>query len=233
MNEREHESLRINLGAYALGALGAAEAAAVEGHLTGCSTCRAELDELRPAAAVLGELRAITASRVDPAELDLPGAPPELGARIDADLAAHRRRAWWRRGALAAVAGAAAAAVLIAGIALTRDDDPAERAAPQVPMESVEVDVSTPGIEADAALVNHTWGVEVKLTGTGFRDGGRYRVVVLAEDGRRFPAGEFVGTGGAELRCNLNSSVLRPGAAGFEVRDPRGRLVVSSTFGAA
>lgn len=225
MNDREHEALRIDLGAHALGALRPEEAAALEGHLAGCAACRAELAELRPAATVLDELRSLTGPTGLPA--DQPTAPPGLAARIEADLAGHRRRAWLRRGAVAVLAGAAAAVVLVVGLAVVGDD---QEPAPTVPMEAVDVEVSAPGVEADAALVNHTWGVEVKLQGSGFRDGGRYVVNVLGTGGRTFPAGEFVGTGDAEMLCNLNSSVLRDRATGFEVRDPRGRVVVSSRF---
>ena len=55
---------------------------------------------------------------------------------------------------------------------------------------------------------------------------------MLGSGGRRYPAGEFVGTGAKEMDCNLNSSVLRDRASGFEVRDATGTVVVTSTFGA-
>jgi hypothetical protein len=49
-------------------------------------------------------------------------------------------------------------------------------------------------------------------------------------DGKRYPAGAFVGVGAKEMHCNLSSAVLRPDATGFEIRDRRGDVVVSSTF---
>ena len=91
--------------------------------------------------------------------------------------------------------------------------------------------VDDPGVHASADLVDHTWGVEVKLTATGFDRGSRYRATVLGVDGRRYPAGGFVGTGTREMDCHLNSSVLRDRAAGFEIRDGDGAVVVSSAFG--
>ncbi|MCW2814660.1 MAG: putative anti-sigma factor, partial [Nocardioides sp.] len=142
--------------------------------------------------------------------------------------ARERRTTWVRRAGLAAVAGAAAAAVLVAGLAVTRDDAPVQQAGP--PTEQVDVATYDDDVTADAALVNHTWGVEVKLTATGFDDGGRYQVAVVGSDGTRHPAGAFVGTGTREMVCNLNSAVLRPDASGFEVRDRGGDVVVSSTF---
>ena len=117
--------------------------------------------------------------------------------------------------------------MLVAGLAVT-DDDPAPVVGP--PMEQVEVASYDDDVTADAALVNHTWGVEVKLAATGFDDGRSYRVMIVGTDGERYPAGAFVGTGSREMRCNLNSAVLRPDASGFEVRDARGDVVVSSTF---
>ena len=43
-------------------------------------------------------------------------------------------------------------------------------------------------------------------------------------------AGEFVGTGAASLRCNLNSSVLRDDAVGFRIVDEDGREVLTSSL---
>ncbi|GAA5154246.1 hypothetical protein GCM10023340_37490 [Nocardioides marinquilinus] len=223
-----HDRLRTDLGAYVLGGLGPADAAAVEAHLRGCAACRAERDALLPAASVLGELR-----RADvPGTADDVHAPaglePALLARLAEESRQERRTSWARRAGVAAVAGAAAAAVLVAGLVLTRPDD----APPAVPTEAVEVSVRDAGVAADAELVNHTWGVEVRLSGSGFAAGGRYRVDVLGADGSRFPAGEFVGTGSAEMVCNLNSSVLRDQASGFEVRARDGHVVLRSSFDA-
>lgn len=218
----DHEQLRISLGAYVLGGLADDEAADVEAHLVTCAECRAELDELVPPARVLAELRS-------GGPTELPAAPAGLQDRVVTAVAAERDRArrttWRRQAALSAVGGIAAAVVLVVGLVVTRPDP-----APTVPTEDVTVAVGVAGVRADADLVDHTWGVEVKLTASGFDEGRRYVVTVLGTDGRRYPAGGFVGTGEREMLCNLNSTVLRAAAAGFEVRDRRGRVVVSSTF---
>jgi hypothetical protein len=79
-------------------------------------------------------------------------------------------------------------------------------------------------------VVPHTWGMEVKLSGEGFTAGEIYRVSVTEADGDAVPAGEFLGVGPGRLDCNLNSSVLREDAVGFEVADADGAVVLTSSF---
>lgn len=122
MNEREHEGRRDELAAYLLGALEPGEAAALEQHLADCEECRAELRWLRPAVQMLPEA-------VDPVE-----PPPELRARLMAEVGAEAKRAersgaglvWKRRSpALRPLAGLAVVALLgaaVAGYAI-RDGD--------------------------------------------------------------------------------------------------------------
>ncbi len=223
--DRDHELLRNDLGSFVLGALPAAEEAALQAHLTGCADCRAELEQLLPAASVLADLKH---ARTDEAD---ERAPAELGPRILAAVRDESARTPDRRrfgvNALTAAAVVAAAAVLVAGVALTRSDP---EPTPDVPLEAVAVTVERVGLSAEADLVDHTWGVEVKLTATGFEAGRRYRVSVLGRDGTRYPAGGFVGTGRRPMLCNLNASVLRERASGFEVRGPSGQVVASATF---
>ncbi|MGY1700914.1 anti-sigma factor family protein [Geodermatophilus sp. SYSU D00766] len=218
-----HRELRELLGAYALGHLGPAERDRVQAHLDGCPECRAELAGIAPLAARL--------AAVDPDALDAtPTPPPDLGARVLARIAEEERRvvplrrAAARRRVLAAaaVAGVAAAGGAV-GWALRPVPDP-------VPLEPVAVQAVEPGVEASAQLVPHTWGVEVELTGTGFAAGEVYRVAVTDDAGREVPAGEFLGVGPQQMRCSLNSSVLRDDAVGFEVVDADGEVVVRSRF---
>jgi anti-sigma factor RsiW len=220
-----HRSVREQLGVYALGHGSADERAAVRAHLDGCATCRTELAGLAPLAV---RLEHVDADRLD----EMPAPPPELAdavlARIateeadrPADLAARRRRR--TRSLSVAVAGGVAAAGFGVGWLVRPVPDP-------LPLETVAVEVAAEGISAAADLVPHTWGVEVKLSGTGFTAGEVYRVVVAEEDGAVVPAGEFLGIGPARLDCNLNSSVLREDAVGFEVVDADGTVVVRSAF---
>lgn len=99
---------------------------------------------------------------------------------------------------------------------------------PAAPAEAVAVQELAPVLDASAGVVAHTWGMEIKLTASGFAAGQTYRAVVLDRAGRQIGAGEFVGTGAQQLRCNLNSSVLRPDATGFVITDAAGTPVLTS-----
>ncbi|SDO42703.1 Putative zinc-finger [Geodermatophilus sp. DSM 45219] len=210
--------MREQLGWYALGHGTPEERAAVRAHLDGCAACRAELAGLTPLTARL--------AGVDPDRLDEQPAPPAgLGdavlARIAAEAPLRRRRGTSRRALAAAAVVGIAAAGFGAGWLARPVPDP-------LPLEPVAVQVAVTDIEARADVVPHTWGVEVRLVGEGFTAGEVYRVVVTDEDGTPVPAGQFLGVGPAELRCNLNSSVLREDATGFRVVDAEGTVVASS-----
>lgn len=219
MNRDEHRALREQLGAYALDQLDQAERLALHAHLSGCAECQAELAAIEP---VVGPL-----SRVDPSRLgQLPAPPPDLGDRILRDLRAQRpsrlaRAARWT----VPVAAVLLIAALAGGIGYRLAPKP-----PTLPLEPVAVQVVDPTVDATAALVPHTWGVEIKLTATGFEQGVPYRVSITDLAGNPQSAGEFVGTGAAQLRCNLNSSLLRGQATGFQVLDPQGNVLLTSSF---
>lgn len=217
MNRDGHREIRESLGAYALGGMSESESTAVRAHLDGCPGCRAELAEIEP---VVGPLRA-----VDPDRLDrTPAPPPWLGDQIVARAVAgpgvQRRR---RSSVLVGAAAAAVAAVLAGGIGFVVG---AGTATPDVPREPVALRVVDAEVDASATVVPHTWGMEITLVADGFRPGTAYRVVVLDDAGRQVDAGEFLGTGDSPMRCNLNSSVLRAGAAGFDVLAPGGAVVL-------
>jgi anti-sigma factor RsiW len=218
----EHRDIRLLLGAYALGHLDDNESATVRAHLDGCPTCRAELADLAPLRARL--------DAVDPTHLDdRPVTPPDLDPRILGEIRHAEAASATRRLPLRAL-GLVAATVLIAGISFAIGWA-LEPGSPAVPLEAVAVQVADPIVrDLRAELVAHTWGMEIKLSGSGFRDGERYLVDVVAGDGTVSTAGAFIGIGDRSMDCNLNSAVLRDDATGFEVRDAAGDLVVSSSF---
>lgn len=63
-------------------------------------------------------------------------------------------------------------------------------------------------------------GVLLAAAGVVVDAGAPYRVVVLDDTRRQVEAGGFVGTGSTRMLCNLDSTVLRAQAAGFDVLDP-------------
>ncbi|MGQ0841887.1 anti-sigma factor family protein [Actinokineospora sp.] len=223
MNDSAHRGLREMLGAYALDQLDQHERLAIDAHLAGCPACRAELREITP---VAESLRLVDLDRLSPTA---PAPPPDLGDAVLARIQAERGRQRRQLPRWAAPAAAAVVAIALgAGIGWWVHPDSPEQ--PRVPLEAVAVRGPDTRINASAQLVPHTWGVEIKLTATGFETGEPYRVVVTDAAGRKVPAGEFLGTGPKEMKCNLNSSVLRGQANGFEVTDSSGALVLASDF---
>jgi anti-sigma factor RsiW len=209
-----HSALREMLGAYALGQLDHEQRAGVDAHLARCAQCWADLDEILPVVELLDATRdRISVQQYEPEYL------PPLSPHLVAQVRAGRR---YRRVALVA---AAAVVVLLAGGGLGYVAGGWSQAVPQ---EAVAVRTLAPGVQASAGLVAHTWGMEVKLVATGFQPGSPYRVTVTDDQGRTVGAGEFVGTGAQEMRCNLNSSVLRTAAASFEVTDAAGQVVLDA-----
>ncbi len=218
-----HRELREQLGVYALGHGTPDERAAVRAHLDGCAQCRAELASLAP---LRDRLALVDPDRLD----DVPAPPAGLGDRVLAGIAAEeaagraavvplRRRRWLPA---AAAVGVAAAGFGVGWLARPVPEPP--------PLEPVAVQVAVPAVQATADVVPHTWGMEVQLHGAGFTPGEVYRAQVTEDDGRVVPAGEFLGTGDAEMVCNLNSSVLREDAASFAVLDSAGAVVLTSSL---
>ena len=236
----EHRQLRELLGAYALGGLPEGASAALKAHLDGCATCRAELAEIAPLAQEL--------KLVHPDALALQPSPPaDLGERIRTGVVAERalvqaraRRERSRRGARRLLGAAAAVAVLglalVLGTAFGRSTAPAvvaqpgpSASVPALPIEQVAVRTVDAAVSTQSAqVIAHTWGVEARFTGTGFRAGQVYRAAFRAADGRMLPAGEFLGTGGKELECNMQSALLRTDTTGFVVTDEAGTQVLTA-----
>ncbi|MFD4669640.1 anti-sigma factor family protein [Lentzea sp. NPDC058450] len=204
MNDPVHERRTELLGAYVLNHLTGSELDAVQDHLDDCADCRATVAELAPT------VRALAGANPDNVTV-----PSHLEDLVVRKVGAHRRR----RTALLV----AAAAVVLAGATWWY-------LRPTAPLEQVAISAAAPGVTAEAALVPHTWGVEIKLDGQGFAAGQTYQVSVTGTDGAEVSAGSFVGTGQNLMHCNLNSSLLRADASGFVVRDAAGAIALSSTF---
>jgi anti-sigma factor RsiW len=218
----EHRELREELGAYALGQLAGDRWRAVDEHLGACASCRAELEEIAPVAGLLGAVRdRVRAEDLDGAPAVVPPLSDALLAEVRATTSAPRPAV--RLGSRWLAAAAAAVALLAGGAGYLAGSAGGE---PAAPLETVAVRALDPAVSARAALVPHTWGMEVKLTATGFAPGQVFTVTVTDDAGRTVGAGEFLGTGAEEMRCNLNSSVLRADAELVQVRDAAGAVVL-------
>lgn len=238
----QHRRQRELLGAYALGHLETFEATGLQAHLDGCPACRAELVDLQT---VLPDLRS-----VDLRALGGPATPPpDLGQRILAAVASEAELRDRRTGRAAArrtrhrlavsgVAAGVAALLVVAGLQVGRATAPEQvRAqtpatpAPVVPMEPVALAAPDAAVSVQkAVLIPHTWGVEMRFVASGLARGTTYQAWFVAVDGRRLPAGEFLGTGDKPLTCNMQAALLRPDARQFLVTDPAGRTVLSAAL---
>lgn len=218
----EHRAMREMMGAYLLADLDDNERVRLRAHLDGCAACRAELASLTPVVIALGD--------VDPDMLaDEPTPDPALEQRILFGVAdetrRQRRRSVVRTGALAAAAAVLAVVAFGIGIAVDRS---APANPPAVTLEPVAVDSMRPGVDASADLVDHSWGLEIKLAASGLREGVRYRGTVRDAAGREYPAGGFLGVADTIVLCNMTSPVMRADAVSFVVRTLDGRPVLRS-----
>ena len=142
----DHERLRDDLAAYALGALGEGEAADLQRHLEGCESCRARLQWLTPAIDVL------------PAAVPQESPPEALRERLmetvrdeaapPARATRERRpaRAPWLSFVLRPATALAATALIAAGVGVgyvvADGDDPAAPASETLKAEALTSNVS-------------------------------------------------------------------------------------------
>lgn len=219
MSKDPHREVHDLLGAYALGMLDDADKATVVSHLDGCAECQEELDFIGPAAAAL--------PLADPARVAAQPAPPqELGDRVLSAIRAERPQ----RRTTARMLVAACLVALFVGAGAGVAGGYAAFAPEPPPLEPVAVTIQDDHVEADAELIPHTWGMEIRLTGEGFASGETYRASVIDETGGAHPAGEFIGVGADPMVCNLNSALLREDAVGFEIIGEDGDAVITSSF---
>ncbi len=130
-----HDEIAELLGAYALDAVDADEAAAVEAHLAECPRCAAEVADHREVAALLAHTGApapeglwsqISASLEEPPpEMAIPLRTPDRPRSDVVDLADRRRTPRWVPGA--AVAAALVVVALITGLVVSDDDSAGDR----------------------------------------------------------------------------------------------------------
>ncbi|MER6120146.1 zf-HC2 domain-containing protein [Streptomyces sp. NPDC001743] len=200
---------RRDVGAYALGVLGPADAFRFEEHLEGCPLCAGGMVEFGGVAAVLGRYARLTPPGVDPVVV----AGPELVRRAVGAVADGRVRARRRRIALGA-----AAVVLAVGapFALPGGGPGAER--------WTATDRGS-GMTAVVIAGAREWGADVGLEVSGAPERGVCALVAVGRDGEEETVATWssAGPGGEPLRVS-GGAALRPGAIDrFEVRTASGR----------
>jgi anti-sigma-K factor RskA len=200
MTADDHRDWRLSLGAYALGDLPPDERAAMAAHIEGCPECRAELRELEGVAALL--------PLADPAQIEGPAArpPAELGARIEAQIAAEsaregrvKRRRRLRFGFGGAVAVAAIVAVLaIVVVPIGGESSPAQK---------VEFASVPNGVSIKATLEPHAFGTEIQMYVKGMPSGTLCRVFLRDAAGHTYSAGSFRYRWEADTEAQLGSAL--------------------------
>lgn len=196
----DHERIRVDLGAYVLGALSAQERQEVEGHLADCAVCRAELAGIETLPALLDAVPAERAEEIayDAARSPEPATTPRaLLARVTTRRRA-RTAAW--AGSLAAAAaaffaaGAALGPTVSAGLGIAAPAAPSPSATAAAPAMTVTLS-SDDGSHIDLALVRKAWGTELDLTCRGMPSGGAYTVWVVSAGGGAQQAGSWNSAG--------------------------------------
>lgn len=221
------------LGAYALGALDEHEAAEMAAHIESCPTCRRELVELESVRDLLADL---------PPEAMLDG-PPEDGdlllQRTLRQVRAETRSYSRRRPLLAAAAAVAAIALLGAGILVGQriaapvvQPTVASTPSASTPVPGTRTATSTDpttGATLDVTVIPAAGWVRVSVRAGGIPAGEECRLVVVAKDRTREPAGTWrVSPAGERDGTPLAGFALVDPAqvAAVEVENLDGRLFV-------
>ncbi len=215
----EHHRYREQIGAFLLGKLDGGERTAMQTHLNSCPVCQAEVRELEPVVAALGDA---APDRIDedpwpPWNLEELTLAPILGE-------IHRARRRRQRFSWSALAAAAICVVVIGLAGLAWPLEPALSLEPHL-QERLSFSGEARGAEVEGNLIAHDWGTKIRLVVSGMRDGQTHRVTLVSEDGERVNAGTFFGTGDKPLRGTFNAALVREDADKLEVRTPDGELV--------
>lgn len=196
--ELTHHEIEELLGAYALDAVSAEEADAVELHLRDCPRCRAEVAEHRETAAVLAYAGspapanlwnriagAIEADDSAPPELDLARvvsmseAAGARGREVRGDRRTRRGRRSLPVRVVAAMGAVAAAVIAVLGVQVSRLDDRTDRLADALRREGLDQAVQVALFDETARRVN-----------LRSEDGAVFAQAVLRDNGDGFIVGD-------------------------------------------
>jgi anti-sigma factor RsiW len=225
----EHD--RTQLGAYALGALEPAEAAAVDEHLATCAECRAELAELIEMKEFLGEV---------PPEAFLEG-PPEGGDLLlqrtlrearepQVQAPPPKRRSRWLMVAAAVVVVAGA---LGGGVVLGRSIAPDADTPVVAGSKQVTTSDTTTGATMAATVEPRAGWSWVRVQVSGLKAGDQCEMVITDKSGATWVAGSWlVSEKAAKSGSTFGGGVLVPPdqVRSVEIRTVQGKHVVTATI---
>ena len=210
------------LGAYLLGGLEPADAAAFDQHLAVCAECRRELDDLASIPALLDAIPvsdavALTAAAAAARERTLvPPEPVPVPRRLLDELAARRRKV--RRRWAAAVAASAAACLALGIMAAPLLNQPAK------PDASYSVAASS-GLQVTVGLVKKTWGTELAVDGRSLPVAGTLSLWVKDSNGGEDRACSWTATPTGRVRITGATPVQLTKIASVEMRDEQQHTV--------
>lgn len=202
----------VQLGAYVLGAVSAAERESIDKHLDECKICRAELVGFAP---LPGLMRRVSADDVDAvadeAVADMP--PPELPQKLPPRRPARR---WW----VLAIASACLLilAVAVGGLILPGSRHPETTAATVV----LAGDDATTGVKATARATARPWGSGVRLRLQYVQLRAHCSLVVNARNGTTEVAGSWV------ANSRIDDTDI-PGASSLSLNDIASMDVYTNT----
>jgi len=186
--EVDHNDIQDLLGAYALNAVDASEAAVVEGHVAWCTECRTELEQHAEVASMLS-----ATERFAPAELwdsivrQIPTDPhPETSTAIETTNAAFatRHRRWLKPIAAAAVIIAIAGTTIVQSARLSAVTG--QLAAEQATVAALRDQLDQPPL--DLAVTQALAGAESQRLTLGSQVSGSNAIIVLMPNGTGYLA---------------------------------------------
>ncbi|WP_406504363.1 zf-HC2 domain-containing protein [Streptomyces sp. NBC_00212] len=196
-----------DVGAYALGVLGAAETFRFEEHLVGCAACRRLLTEF-------GSVTALLAAYAEDGAMPAGPVSPEVLHRMLGAVAKRRRRGRTLRIALVAAAGV----LVVGGIGVVL--------APAAPRWQVAS--HAPGVTASLVTAPKEWGTDVELGLAGAAPVS-CTLVAVGRDGTEQTVATWADRGGQPVRMRGAAALAQNAIARFEVRAADGTRLATIT----